>query len=148
MKINIVACGVIKNAHLENLMYYYTKQLKQFSVNIIQINVKNLNNNQANAKVLQTLDSFNQSYNILLDENGKQLTSLQFANSLQSLTNYKNINFAIGPNDGFNQQAKQYANLLLGLSKFTFPHKLARLMLIEQIYRAESIINNLPYHKQ
>lgn len=148
MKINIVACGVIKNTNLENLIYYYTKQLKKFSTNIIQINVKNLNNNQANAKLLQTLQGFNHSYNILLDENGKQLTSLKFASTLQSLTTYKNINFAIGPNNGFNQQAKQYANLLLGLSAFTLPHKLARLMLIEQIYRAESIINNLPYHKQ
>ena len=73
--------------------------------------------------------------------NSIELTSL--------LLNFKNkkINFLIGDADGIPSDIKDKSNLLLSLSPLTFPHELARLILIEQIYRAVSISNNSPYHR-
>jgi len=63
--------------------------------------------------------------------------------------NFKNkkINFLIGDTDGVSSDIKEKADLVLSLSPLTFPHELARLILIEQIYRAISISNNSPYHR-
>ena len=63
--------------------------------------------------------------------------------------NFKNkkINFLIGDTDGVSSDIKEKSDLVLSLSPLTFPHELARLILIEQIYRAISISNNSPYHR-
>ena len=65
------------------------------------------------------------------------------------LLNFKNkkINFLIGDTDGVSSDIKEKSDLLLSLSPLTFPHELARLILIEQIYRAISLSNNSPYHR-
>ena len=65
------------------------------------------------------------------------------------LLSFKNnkINFLIGDTDGISSDIKQNSDLILSLSPLTFPHELARLILIEQIYRAVSISNNSPYHR-
>jgi len=65
------------------------------------------------------------------------------------LLNFKNkkINFLIGDTDGVSSDIKEKSDLVLSLSPLTFPHELARLILIEQIYRAISISNNSPYHR-
>ena len=65
------------------------------------------------------------------------------------LLNFKNkkINFLIGDTDGVSSDVKEKSDLVLSLSPLTFPHELARLILIEQIYRAISISNNSPYHR-
>ena len=59
----------------------------------------------------------------------------------------KKINFLIGDTDGVSSDIKEKSDLILSLSPLTFPHELARLILIEQIYRAISISNNSPYHR-
>ena len=83
---------------------------------------------------------------ICLTEEGQSFNSIEL-NSL--LLNFKNkkINFLIGDADGIPSDIKDKSNLLLSLSPLTFPHELARLILIEQIYRAISISNNSPYHR-
>ena len=65
------------------------------------------------------------------------------------LLNFKNkkVNFLIGDTDGVSSDIKEKSDLILSLSPLTFPHELARLILIEQIYRAISISNNSPYHR-
>jgi len=69
--------------------------------------------------------------------------------SFEKLENYKNkkINFLSGYTDGVSSDIKEKSDLVLSLSPLTFPHELARLILIEQIYRAISISNNSPYHR-
>lgn len=85
---------------------------------------------------------------VLLDERGKQLTSEAFAAWLgrERDAGRQLIVFAIGPADGWSDQARTRARLLLSLGTFTLAHALARLVLAEQLYRACTILTGHPYH--
>jgi 23S rRNA (pseudouridine1915-N3)-methyltransferase len=83
---------------------------------------------------------------IALDENGQQLSSLKFAKFLQKKLNYGNLVFIIGGVYGLSTDILKRANLVLAFSKFTFTHQMIRLLFMEQIYRAFTIINNKKYH--
>ena len=83
---------------------------------------------------------------ISLTEEGKYFNSQEFSSLLLNYQN-KKISFFIGDEDGLTNDIKSSSDLLLSLSPFTFPHELARLILIEQIYRAVSISQNSPYHR-
>ena len=85
---------------------------------------------------------------VLLDTRGKQLSSAEFA---EYLGNYQDRNplpllFAVGPANGFTAEIRQEANLLLSLGKMTVAHELARVVLLEQLYRAFTILKGHPYH--
>ncbi len=83
---------------------------------------------------------------ICLSEEGKSFTSIELTSLLLNFKN-KKINFLIGDSDGVPPSIKEKSHILLSLSPLTFPHELARLILLEQIYRAISISNNSPYHR-
>ena len=83
---------------------------------------------------------------ICLSEEGKSFSSIELTSLLLNFKN-KKINFLIGDADGIPSDIKEKSHLLLSLSPLTFPHELARLILVEQIYRAISISNNSPYHR-
>ena len=80
---------------------------------------------------------------------GKQLTSEEFSQKLEKiyLSEKKGIYFIIGGSDGLSQEVKSIASMKLSMSEMTFPHRLAKIMLLEQLYRALSIQNNRSYHK-
>ena len=86
---------------------------------------------------------------VVLDIGGKQLSSEMLASYIQKemLHGTSLINFAIGGTLGWNSAVKERADLLLSLSSFTFTYQLARLILIEQLYRATTIMRGLPYHR-
>lgn len=85
---------------------------------------------------------------ILLDEHGKKFNSQEFANFIKKQDVLSNtLCFAIGGAFGWHEDVKKEAFLLLSLSDFTFPYQLSRLIMVEQLYRAYTIINNFPYHK-
>ncbi|WP_332812159.1 23S rRNA (pseudouridine(1915)-N(3))-methyltransferase RlmH [Sphingomonas sp.] len=90
------------------------------------------------------------SVTILLDEKGEQLGSLAFAGKLEQWrdTGRREARFLIGGADGFDDAARNAADLLLAFGKATWPHLLARAMLAEQLWRATSIIANHPYHRE
>jgi 23S rRNA (pseudouridine1915-N3)-methyltransferase len=85
---------------------------------------------------------------VLLDSRGKQFSSEQFAQWLgkQRDEGRQNIVFAIGPADGWSDETRKRADLLLSLGPMTLPHELARVVLSEQIYRAFTILSGHPYH--
>ena len=85
---------------------------------------------------------------MLLDETGKQLTSVELANfiSKQTITNNRSIIFLIGGAYGVSNEIKQRANFTWSLSKLVFPHMIVRLVLAEQVYRACTILRNEKYH--
>lgn len=85
---------------------------------------------------------------VLLDEHGKQYTSRRFADFIQKKMNagYKRIVFLVGGAYGFDEALKNRADALLSLSEMTFPHQLIRIIFLEQLYRAYTILNNEPYH--
>lgn len=87
---------------------------------------------------------------ILLDENGKLMSSAEFAGFLQRMMNSgkKYLTFVIGGAYGFSQPVYERADHLISLSPMTFPHQLVRLIFLEQLYRAFTIIHNEPYHNE
>ena len=86
-------------------------------------------------------------YVILLDETGQLLSSPELAAKLETQAG-RSVVCIIGGAYGVNQAVKQRANLIWSLSKLVFPHQIVRLILIEQLYRAQCIINHHPYHHQ
>ena len=91
-----------------------------------------------------------QGVTILLDEKGEQLGSLAFARRLEAWRDEgrREARFLIGGADGFDEEARAGADLLLAFGKATWPHLLARAMLAEQLFRATSILANHPYHRE
>jgi len=85
---------------------------------------------------------------VLLDSRGKEMTSEQVAEFIeaQHSADVQQLIFAIGPADGFTDAARSAANKIVSLGKMTLPHELARIVLLEQIYRAFTIIRKHPYH--
>jgi 23S rRNA (pseudouridine1915-N3)-methyltransferase len=84
---------------------------------------------------------------VLVDLRGKQLSSEELAEFLRrEQVNANPLLFAIGGSDGFSDEARRYAGFMLSLGKMTLPHELARVVLVEQLYRAFTILANHPYH--
>ena len=88
-------------------------------------------------------------FNVVLDERGQPIDSLKFAKWLERLTidQPHGVNFVMGGDAGLDDAVKQRAQKLLSLSAMTLPHQLARVLLLEQIYRACTLMRNIPYHK-
>ena len=86
---------------------------------------------------------------MVLDERGQPMDSLKFAKWLERLTidQPHGVNFVMGGDAGLDDAVKQRAQKLLSLSAMTLPHQLARVLLLEQIYRACTLMRNIPYHK-
>ena len=97
-------------------------------------------------KIMNRVDSVDQL--IVLDEKGKSLTSAGLAQRLDSwIVQGKTVNLVIGGADGLHESLKSEADELISLSKLTLPHQMARLFLIEALYRASAILANHPYHR-
>ena len=90
------------------------------------------------------------SRRVMLDEKGKQLTSVQFADILREWRDdgVREAAFMIGAADGFDDEQRENADLLIAYGKATWPHMMARAMLAEQLWRATSIIAGHPYHRE
>lgn len=159
MEINIIAVGKLKEKYLQNGIDEYIKRLSKFAkVNIIEIQDEKLKENISfkeiekikqieGNKILSHIKS--KDYIISLALNGKTLDSVEFSETLSKIMidGYSSITFIIGASLGLSQDVLDKSDLKLSFSKFTFPHQLMRLILIEQIYRAFKIINNETYHK-
>ena len=89
------------------------------------------------------------SFVVALDEKGQQLNSIAFAKKLEQISLHNgHITFIIGGADGIHPDLKQTANLIVQLSALTFPHALVRVIILEQLYRAITILENHPYHRE
>ena len=86
---------------------------------------------------------------VVLDERGQPLDSLKFARWLEGLTIHSphGIHFVVGGDVGLDETIKRRADVLLSLSAMTLPHQIARVVLLEQIYRACTLMRNIRYHK-
>lgn len=153
MKINIISIGTFENSYFKEIFQNYTKRLK-WEVFLKEINPKNANNfskeqiKENEAKyILQALKP--QQRIIVLDENGKQFKSREFAKKISdfALGGDSEINFIIGGAEGLSPEIIRKADLVISLGLMTMPHLMVRIVLIEQIYRAYTIINNHPYHR-
>jgi 23S rRNA (pseudouridine1915-N3)-methyltransferase len=157
MTIKLIAIGKTDEKNLQSLIEEYQKRLSfyiKFEMELIPDikNVKNLSEIQQKEKegelILSKLSPTD--YLILLDENGKSFTSLEFANELQKKMNagIKTLVYVIGGPYGFSEAVYQKAQQKISLSKMTFSHQMVRLFFIEQVYRGFTILKNEPYHHQ
>lgn len=84
---------------------------------------------------------------IVLDEKGKSFSSIEFSKKLDSLEN-SNLQIIIGGADGLDDDIRNRADLLISFGKQTWPHMMVRVMVMEQLYRAQQILANHPYHRE
>ena len=150
MDITILACGKIKKGSISELLNHYSKQLHWNVVTkeiIVSQNDSVSKKREENKRLIEALSD--QAYVIALDETGKDFTSREIAGVFdkQQQLSTKHIQIIIGGADGLTKELLDCASIKLRFGKQTWPHKLVRLMLIEQLYRAQSILDNHPYHR-
>ena len=157
MNIKLIAVGKTDNPALQQLINTYEKRLSYYINFELQLlpdikNSKSLSEEQQKIKEGELILSYVEPSHhlILLDERGKEYTSIAFADELQKKmnTSIKQLTFVIGGPYGFSQAVYQRANSKLSLSKLTFSHQMIRLFFVEQLYRAFTILRNEPYHHQ
>lgn len=157
MKVCLVVIGKTDATYFTEAIKEYQNRLVHYIPFEMQIipdikNVKNLSESQQKEKegelILKTLQSGD--YLVLLDEKGKDFTSMQFASYMEKKMNSvpKRLVFVIGGPYGFSESVYKAASEKISLSKMTFSHQMIRLIFIEQIYRAMTILNNEPYHHE
>lgn len=157
MKITLLAIGKTDDRNLQALIEEYSKRLIHYVSFHFELipdikNVKNLSEiQQKNKEGQELLKRLSPSDGlVLLDENGKSLTSVGFSEYLQKKMNsgLKNLVFIIGGPYGFSDEVYQRANGKIALSQMTFSHQMVRLFFVEQLYRGFTILRNEPYHHQ
>lgn len=155
MKITLLVVGKTTDKYLIEGIEKYTKRLIHYcKFQIVEIselkNTKSLSEEQQKEKeaelIAQKITATD--HVILLDEQGKQFTSVEFSKEINKWMNQSvsSVVFVIGGPYGFDQKIKNRANAEISLSKMTFSHQMVRLFFVEQIYRAYSILKGEPYH--
>jgi 23S rRNA (pseudouridine1915-N3)-methyltransferase len=139
MKLRIVWVGRTRNPHITKLSTDYADRIKHF----LPLEISEVKEQ----KLLSALDATDRI--VALDPNGKSWTSEQLAKFLQQhmTSDSRRLTFVIGDFAGLPLEVKQRADVQWSLSPLTFTHELTRVLLLEQLYRALSIIHNLPYSK-
>lgn len=157
MKIALLVVGKTDMNYFADAIQEYRKRLVHYIPFDIEVipdlkNVKNLSEVQQKEKegelILKALQPGD--YCVLLDEKGKEFTSMQFATYLEKKTHTvpKRLVFVIGGPYGFSEAVYKTASEKISLSKMTFSHQMIRLIFVEQVYRAMTILNNEPYHHE
>ena len=156
MKIKIVCLGKIKEKFLKDGIDEFLKRLTPYtSIEIVELSPVEIRDENLTQKALEQeaekiLSNIKpNSYVITLEIQGKQLSSEDFAQKINEITNsgIGELVFVIGSSCGISPNVSQRADFKLSISKMTFLHQFARLLLVEQIYRAFKILKNETYHK-
>ena len=154
MIIKIISIGNKLNKWESETIDFYLKQLpKNIKVNFVDLKSQqnpNYSNKELIEKEARLINSkiSDKDYVIACDSSGEQISSEAFSKLIlkhREINN--NISFIVGGSFGLSSNILSRSNQILSASLFTFPHKLFRLIIVEQIYRAHTIINNMPYHK-
>lgn len=157
MKICLIVIGKTDAGYFVDAIREYENRLSHYIPFEMQVipdikYTKNLSQEQQKEKECELILKNMQpgDYIVLLDERGKEFSSLQFASYIEKKTHTisKRLVFIIGGPYGFAEQVYTKASEKIALSKMTFSHQMIRLIFIEQLYRAMTILNNEPYHHQ
>jgi len=144
VKLKIAWIGKTKAPAIQTLTDEYLKRLKQYA----EVEGSGLKDEAGLLKLCEPGARPVRHTLVLLDTGGKQLSSEEFAKWMGDYQDRSSspLLFAIGPADGFSEQARRAATLVLSLGKMTLAHELARVVLLEQVYRAFTILKGHPYH--
>lgn len=160
LRVNIICVGKIKEKYFSDAIAEYSKRLGAFcKFNIIELAEERLKSNNPNSSEIAAVISAEgerimqkispSDYVIAMCIEGKQLSSEELAQTVGNISVFgkSTVDFIIGGSYGLSDEVKKRAELRLSMSKMTFPHQMARMILSEQIYRAFEILNNGKYHK-
>ncbi len=157
--ITIICEGKLKEKYLRDACAEYSKRLSAYcKLNIIELNPHRISDNHSASEIEAALESESKEilskvpntakvYAMCIE--GRQMPSEKLASELSAcaVQGFNNVVFIIGGSHGLSDKVKKRADFRLSMSEMTFPHQLARVMLLEQIYRAYQISNGGKYHK-
>ncbi len=159
MTVNIIAVGKLKESYYREAAAEYSKRLSAYvKANLIEAEPYALSPSPNRSQIEKALSIEAErirahikpiTYNVALCVEGKEISSEELAQKISDVSNkgISTINFIVGSSYGLSESIKESADYRLSMSRMTFPHALARVTLLEQLYRAYSIINNSKYHK-
>ena len=159
LNIKIICIGKIKEKFLKEAIEEYQKRLKPYcKFSILELNEYKTSQNPSTSEIHHTLEEEGKSilsktssnaFTCALCIEGKQFSSIELSKFIEStaIKGYSEIDFIIGGSFGLSNEVKKQSNFLFSMSKLTFPHQLARVILAEQIYRSFQISSGGKYHK-
>lgn len=159
MNVQLIVLGKLKEKYMKDFAGEYEKRLSAYcKMSVVELEPVKLTDNPSQSEIDNALTKETKmikdkipknSYVFSMCIEGKQMSSEELSQKLEdiALSGKNNVVFIIGSSFGLSDEIKQMSDFKFSMSKMTFPHKLARIMLTEQIYRGFSISNNGKYHK-
>ncbi|WP_454969626.1 23S rRNA (pseudouridine(1915)-N(3))-methyltransferase RlmH [Eubacterium sp.] len=159
MKVTVIAVGRLKEKYLRDACEEYLKRLGTYSkVSVVEVNEERCSDNPSESEIENVKQKEGQriiakipkgSFVVPMCIEGTQFSSEDFAKKIEAtaVAGNSDITFIIGGSFGLSNEVKSLGKLKLSFGKLTLPHQLMRVVLLEQIYRAFSILNNSKYHK-
>jgi len=144
-KIKILAVGKVKENYILEGIEEYLKRMKNRKIEIIEM--KDSTREKEGEEILKRLEKLEGYITIALDEHGENFTSVGFSEFMKKNLQL-DICFIIGGPDGLDKKVLKKVDHILALSQMTFTHEMVRLFLVEQLYRAFSIIEEKKYHRK
>ncbi|MFQ5475046.1 MAG: 23S rRNA (pseudouridine(1915)-N(3))-methyltransferase RlmH [Candidatus Nanoarchaeia archaeon] len=146
--IRLIAIGRIRKKYIQEGIDEFLKRLRPLTkLEVVEVKDEKIvkdENRVREVEAEKVLRQIKEGFVVACDEKGKEMSSKEFSRVLKKETD---ITFIIGGTLGLSEKVKKRADKTISLSKMTFTHQMARLILLEQIYRAQMIIKNRPYHK-
>ena len=149
-ELHLIVVGKLSDREIETLEKDYFKRITTPKLTIHEVRAHAEDLNKEAKEVLAKISDLSKNENpyiVLLTEKGKQFDSVGFSKWQHNIVERQSIIYIIGGASGHGQEVINKANFKFSLSELTYPHKLARLLLVEQIYRAQTIQANHPYNK-
>jgi 23S rRNA (pseudouridine1915-N3)-methyltransferase len=149
MRLNLLSVGKIKEAYLRTGILEYTKRLRALQVGLNEIEIPETKGEAAKCRQEESsklLEKSNGSF-LAFDPTGENISSEEFAQILKNFEAQGEINLIIGGSHGLSNEIRQKAKRVLSFGKITYPHQLFRLLVLEQTYRAFTILRKKTYHK-
>jgi len=153
MQFNIISVGKCRDKSINALCDEYSKRLGAYAkTSLVELphgkgSVSEIKSKEAESILSKVKPN---SFVIALDEKGKKLSTKKFAEFIEqkSVMGFSSFDVIIGGAEGLDDSVRSRANLILSFSDLTFPHMMVRVILLEQLYRVMSLINNHPYHRE
>ncbi len=146
-ELHLIVVGKLKDSHLEAIEADYVRRITNPILSIHEVKASAENKEAEGEAILKKYRELGSNHLIVLSEWGKKRTSVDFASWSKDLIEKKNKPvFVIAGAEGFSEEVLKTAKEKISLSDLTFPHKIARILLVEQVYRAQTIRTGHPYH--
>jgi|TARA_B110000037_G_C17113174_1_gene502677 23S rRNA (pseudouridine1915-N3)-methyltransferase len=153
LKIKIISIGNSSPKSIQDILFKYTSRfVDHFKIELLEIKSEKKFKSVEQKKLQEAqkiLKLVGTDFIVSLDENGSSCSSIGLSEKLSNwMQNFPKVTFIIGGADGLDKKIIEKSNWVWSLSELTLPHNLVKVILVEQIYRASTILNNHPYHRE